>query len=235
MTDSSSYIESHRRLGDYMPLHINAIQGDIQSAMRIINNEPAAIWMPISTEGESMLITAVRSVRRNELVARLLDMLSAEDLADQRDNLGRTALHVAAEVGNLEAAKMLVDHNCDLLIIEDKEKQTPIIYATKTANMEMHVSYWIGPGPGPRPRRRPRKRPGRGPRPWPRPRPGPGPRSRPGPGPRPRPGPGPRSRPGPGPRPRPWPGPGPRPRPGPGPRPRPGPGPRPRPGPRPKD
>ncbi|KAL7252706.1 hypothetical protein ACSBR1_007300 [Camellia fascicularis] len=83
-----------------------------------------------------MLITAVRSVRRNELVKYLLSKLSTKDLA-QRDNLGRTALHEAAEVGNLEAAKMLVKHNSNLPNIEDENGRTPLLYAAKTGNREM--------------------------------------------------------------------------------------------------
>ncbi|KAI8032949.1 Ankyrin repeat-containing protein ITN1 [Camellia lanceoleosa] len=83
-----------------------------------------------------MLITAVRSVQRNKLVAYLLGKLSSEDLA-QRDNLGRTALHEAADVGNLEAAKMLVKQNSSLPYIEDENGQTPLLYAAKTGNREM--------------------------------------------------------------------------------------------------
>ncbi|KAD6455070.1 hypothetical protein E3N88_09776 [Mikania micrantha] len=43
-----------------------------------------------------------------------------------RNSEGSTLLHVAAIVGNTEAAKMLVERNPDLLYAKDNESQTPL-------------------------------------------------------------------------------------------------------------
>ncbi|KAL7228496.1 hypothetical protein ACSBR2_007255 [Camellia fascicularis] len=62
-----------------------------------------------------VLIVAVKSKKRNNFVKKLVNRMSPEDLA-QGDRDKRTALHWAVVVGNMEAAKLLVEKNRYLLV-----------------------------------------------------------------------------------------------------------------------
>ncbi|KAI8002232.1 hypothetical protein LOK49_LG08G00056 [Camellia lanceoleosa] len=83
-----------------------------ERAEEFIKQEPNNIAMRAAIRDNSkiVLIVAVKSKQRNYFVKKLVNRMSPEDLA-QGDREKRIALHRAAAVGNIEAAKLLVEKN----------------------------------------------------------------------------------------------------------------------------
>ncbi|KAF5959072.1 hypothetical protein HYC85_000281 [Camellia sinensis] len=96
----------------YVRLYKATIKGDWERAEEFMKQEPDNLAMraAIRDNSETVLIVAVKSKQRNNFVKKLVNRMSPEDLA-QGDRDKRTALHRAAAVGNIEAAKLLVEKN----------------------------------------------------------------------------------------------------------------------------
>lgn len=101
----------------YLALQKAAINGDQNKAMEIIEDYPNAVRSHITFYLETSLHLAITSsspAGRDPFVRRLLEKMTPQDLERLVDRRGCKALHYAAEVGNLEGAKMLVNKNPDL-------------------------------------------------------------------------------------------------------------------------
>ncbi|XP_022752204.1 uncharacterized protein LOC111300879 [Durio zibethinus] len=103
--------------GLYLPeLYKAVVKGDWESATTFFHCHSADMDNPrISKQLKTALHLAVGTGRSNHFVQKTLDCMQPSDLALQDDN-GETALTIAATVGNLEAAKLLVNKNPDLPI-----------------------------------------------------------------------------------------------------------------------
>lgn len=135
-----------------------AIKGDWNKAREFIEHEPDAVRKQITPNfGETPLHLAISSslatLGRNHgfvaeqkknlcFVRELLKKMTPLDVK-QEDYHGATALHYAAQVGNMRGAKMLVEKNSDLPNAEDKWKDTPLHDAAKYGQREM-VLYLMG-------------------------------------------------------------------------------------------
>jgi ankyrin repeat protein len=71
-------------------------------------------------------------------------MVEIDEQADLKlkTNYGFTALHTAAQVGNVSIAKQLVEKNDELPSITDNEGDTPLIVAAYVGHKDM-VSYLL--------------------------------------------------------------------------------------------
>ncbi|KAG5563327.1 hypothetical protein RHGRI_005917 [Rhododendron griersonianum] len=98
--------ETEKKKRRYLPLRIAAIEGDWDTTSKIIESEPDIVRAAIMPYSDTALSLAVKSSRRNHFVEKILKKMSPED-AGLADQWGRTALHRAAGVGNVEAAKLL--------------------------------------------------------------------------------------------------------------------------------
>ncbi|XP_058199856.1 uncharacterized protein LOC131314926 isoform X2 [Rhododendron vialii] len=133
--------EETEKLRSYLPLRIAAIEGDWDSTSKIIESEPDIVRAAITPYSETALFLAVKSSRRNHFVEMILTKMSSED-AGLVNQWGMTALHRAASVGNVEAAKLLVNKNPNLPNVLDKYGDAPLNYAASTGSRESVVYLW---------------------------------------------------------------------------------------------
>ncbi|KAK3038022.1 hypothetical protein RJ639_029973 [Escallonia herrerae] len=125
-----------KNISQYLPLHKAALAGDWETASTIIEKEPDAVRAIITGFEETALIVAVRSKKRNAFVKNLLEKMLLPDVA-LAEKAGSTALHIAALVGNIEAAEMLVGKDPKLPNVGDINKALPIHRAALYGRREM--------------------------------------------------------------------------------------------------
>ncbi|KAF5952106.1 hypothetical protein HYC85_010050 [Camellia sinensis] len=142
-TAKAMWIALDKIFGHYVGLYKATIKGDWERAEEYIKQEPDNIAMraAIRDNSETVLIVAVKSKHRNNFVKKLVNRMSPEDLA-HGDRDERTALHRAAAVGNLEAAKLLVEKNRYLPNVETVQKRIPLYFAATHRKKEM-VTYLL--------------------------------------------------------------------------------------------
>ncbi|XP_021727660.1 uncharacterized protein LOC110694800 [Chenopodium quinoa] len=95
-------------LGGYLPLYKAVVRGDWNEARKFLDEDPEALIAKITIASETALHIAVGTGKDLEFVEKLIRRMSPEDLA-LTDQNGETALSVAAVVGNIRAAKLLVN------------------------------------------------------------------------------------------------------------------------------
>ncbi|KAK2995484.1 hypothetical protein RJ640_016840, partial [Escallonia rubra] len=120
---------------DYITI---AEEGDGKSISRYVPLHKAALAVraKITADGETALVVAVQSKKRNAFVKKLLEKMLLPDVALTENN-GATALHFAAMTGNIEAAKLLVKKDPKLPNVEDFNKALPINRAAIFGRREM--------------------------------------------------------------------------------------------------
>ncbi|XP_074278822.1 uncharacterized protein LOC141602439 [Silene latifolia] len=106
-------------LGSYLPLYKAAVDGKWREARSFFDQDPEALTAKITIASETALHIAVGTGKGNDFVEKLVKEMSPEDLA-LTDQHGETAFSVAAVVGNIEAAKILLNKNPDLPNISGK-------------------------------------------------------------------------------------------------------------------
>ncbi|KAG5563329.1 hypothetical protein RHGRI_005919 [Rhododendron griersonianum] len=139
--DKDTHEETEKKLSRYLPLRIAAIEGDWDTASKIIESEPETVRAAITPYLETALFLAVKSPRRNHFVKKISKKMSPED-AGLANLAGMTALHRAASVGNVEAAKLLVNKNQNLPNVLDESGDAPLNYAARTGSRESVVYLW---------------------------------------------------------------------------------------------
>ena len=91
----------------------------------------------ITNNGNTALHVAVGATRKSELLQKLLELTPKNtQLLDLRNSDGSTLLHVAAIVGNTQAADILVGRNPELLFAKDNEGHTPLAIALSNMHTE---------------------------------------------------------------------------------------------------
>ncbi|KAK3023653.1 hypothetical protein RJ639_043179 [Escallonia herrerae] len=133
--------EAGKNLSHYLPLHRAALKGDWESANNFIEKEPDSVRAIITGYLETALMVAVRSGQRKHFLKKLLQLMLPADLT-VADRLGITALHIAAGVGNVEVAKLLVQKNPDTPDVPDIGKSKPLLIAALHGRRNM-FSYLI--------------------------------------------------------------------------------------------
>ncbi|KAI3809255.1 hypothetical protein L1987_25226 [Smallanthus sonchifolius] len=109
----------------YLPLYKAVVEGNMKSLQEILDKEPTAVRAIITGASETALIVACHKKGNDNLVKKLISMMSPQDLAMQ-NSFGRTALFGAAAVGDVEALEMMVKKNPDLPRICDIDNQLPL-------------------------------------------------------------------------------------------------------------
>ncbi|KAI3495846.1 hypothetical protein L1887_38192 [Cichorium endivia] len=90
-----------------------------------------------SITGNTALHVAVTVTKNPEFLEKMLELTPENtQLSDIRNSDGSTLLHVAAIIGNTEAARILVARNRDLLLAKDNEGQTPLAIALSNMHTE---------------------------------------------------------------------------------------------------
>ncbi|KAK3038015.1 hypothetical protein RJ639_029966 [Escallonia herrerae] len=123
-------------LSQYLPLHKAALAGDWDTTSTIIEKEPDAVRAIVTGFKETALMVAVRAKKRNAFVKKLLEKMLLPDVA-LTEMTGSTALHIAAVVGNIEAARLLVEKDPKLPKVRDGYKTLPIHRAADYGRREL--------------------------------------------------------------------------------------------------
>lgn len=96
-----------------LSLYKAALRGQLKKVRDFIDHDPEALTKKITSALETALHIAVGTGKEIIFVENLVRRMSPEELA-LTDQNGETALAVAAMVGNIEAAQLLVNRNSDL-------------------------------------------------------------------------------------------------------------------------
>ncbi|XP_026419359.1 uncharacterized protein LOC113315270 isoform X2 [Papaver somniferum] len=130
-------VEIHDQDGQEQPTTVmevkSAANGDWETAREFLNLYPAALTEPITVYGETALhIAAYES--QVTFVQEIVNVMPEESLALQGNRRGFTALHIAAKVGDVRTAALMVRRNRNLTQIRDKKGRVPLQIAAKHAS-----------------------------------------------------------------------------------------------------
>ncbi|KAM0006823.1 putative ankyrin repeat-containing domain-containing protein [Helianthus debilis subsp. tardiflorus] len=116
-------------------LYEAAVEGWWWKAKYILRIDKSAATVAINENADTILHVAVE-MGQNYFVEKLLEFLKDGKDIETQNSKGRTALHIAAMVGNTHAAQLLVQKRKELLVILDSKEESPldIAYANKKIN-----------------------------------------------------------------------------------------------------
>ncbi|XP_023736007.1 uncharacterized protein LOC111883909 [Lactuca sativa] len=122
--------------GDLHSLYNNIQRGYWDWVEYTLNGGRVTVIDKITNNGNTALHVAVGTSKKREFLEILLEKIPENtQLTDVTNSDGSTLLHVAAIIGNTEAAKILVARNPELLA-EDNEGQTPLALALSNMHTE---------------------------------------------------------------------------------------------------
>ncbi|KAK1418418.1 hypothetical protein QVD17_27562 [Tagetes erecta] len=116
-------------------LHKATIIGDWLHIGEILKKHKSLATEAISDDGNTVLHIAV-GLGHNVLLKKLFPFINAEQLLQKRHSDGSTALHIAAIVGNKQAAELLVKKNSRLLQIQDNKGEVPLYKAYENMHLD---------------------------------------------------------------------------------------------------
>ncbi|KAL0387850.1 UNVERIFIED_CONTAM: hypothetical protein Sradi_2666800 [Sesamum radiatum] len=138
-TDQQS--TGRKDLKEYLPLHTAALKGNWEAAKTIFDKDPEAKTARIDLMEATALHTAIRVGKAIPFVEKLIASMPNDSLTG-KDRNGDTALNVAAAVGNIAAATILVQKKQDLLYIQNSVGNFPVQIAALYAQRDM-LEYFI--------------------------------------------------------------------------------------------
>ncbi|KAL6315199.1 hypothetical protein AAG906_037431 [Vitis piasezkii] len=121
----------------YLELYKAVLNGDWESASKLLKDDPRSFSAPIGTDDSRMLHIAVElGEARMGFVEKLVEFMPSEALA-LRDSDGATALFNAARAGNIKAVKLLVNKNPSLPNICQRDNFAPLHSAVRYGHKEL--------------------------------------------------------------------------------------------------
>ena len=112
-----------------------ATEGCWREAVYILLKDKQAATKAINDDGNTMLHKAVEKWQ-NYFVKKLLEFIENDRAIEKQNSDGRTALHIAAIVGNTPAAKLLVEKRKELLGLADHNALVPLLSAYYNRNFD---------------------------------------------------------------------------------------------------
>lgn len=109
----------------YLPLYKAALKGDWESAKSFFDKDKDAVTAKIGKQSRTALHIAVGTGESIHFVQHLVNLMPIEALA-LGDVDGNTALHIAALVGNTEAAIIMLEKNPALIHIRHYGGRLPV-------------------------------------------------------------------------------------------------------------
>ncbi|XP_042752260.1 ankyrin repeat-containing protein NPR4 isoform X2 [Lactuca sativa] len=123
--------------GALQNLYHSTRKGDWDRVERILREGRVTVIDKITNNGNTALHVAVGTSKKREFLEKLLEMIPENtQLLDVRNSDGSTPLHVAAIIGNTEAADILVARNHESLFAKDNKGQTPLALALSNMHTE---------------------------------------------------------------------------------------------------
>ncbi|XP_076895747.1 uncharacterized protein LOC143548472 [Bidens hawaiensis] len=123
-----------KEVDHYIPL-CRAIQmGDWEKAKEFLDEDKRALTVKININGYRTLHVAIGNPGNIWLLENLLELIDPDLLPTQVCNLQRNALHLAAILDNIDAARTLVEKNPHLLFCEDYQQHLPVQNAVNNSH-----------------------------------------------------------------------------------------------------
>lgn len=122
-----------------IPLYEAALKGDWKAAKAILDEQNDRVRFAITENHETLLHIAASAKSTKavkEFVKNLVDFMGKDDL-ELQNKTGDTALNSAAQAGNLEIAKIMLEKNPGLIDIPNKKTLMPLYIAALFAHPEM--------------------------------------------------------------------------------------------------
>ncbi|MFS7916579.1 putative ankyrin repeat-containing domain-containing protein [Helianthus anomalus] len=134
--------EAEERAKVHQSLYEATLSQSFGKTYSILKDGKVKVTDKITINGNTALHVAVGTTKNMEFIDYMLT-LGADDnpRLDMQNSEGSTLLHVAAIVGNLDAAKILVEKNHDLLFAKDKDGHTPL--AKALSNMHTDTCLYL--------------------------------------------------------------------------------------------
>ncbi|KAK6152029.1 hypothetical protein DH2020_014664 [Rehmannia glutinosa] len=136
VTTTNEQNTREKDLKEYLSLHRAAVQGNWEVAKRIFDDDPNAMTASISLIKATVLHTVVGTGKSIPFVEKLVAAMPQQSLS-AFDDIGSTALTVAAAVGNLAAASILVNRMPVLVYVPNSFGNFPIQIAALYAQRDM--------------------------------------------------------------------------------------------------
>ncbi|PWA76617.1 Ankyrin repeat-containing protein [Artemisia annua] len=121
-------------------LHDATIEGHWWKIKSILKNNKGAAKLVMNDDGDTLLHLAVRR-GKNNFIKELLNFIGDGEI-ENRNSEGHTALHIAAIVGNKDAAELLVEKRKELLEIKDLKLNIPVRSAYVSNQVNAFVYLW---------------------------------------------------------------------------------------------
>ena len=126
---------------DCLELYKAVLNGDWESASKLLADDPNSFSAPIGTDDSGILHIAVElGEARMGFVEKLVEFMRSEDPSEAlalRDSDGVTALFNAARAGNIKAVKLLVKNNPSLPNICNHGYLVPLHSALRYGHKEL--------------------------------------------------------------------------------------------------
>ncbi|XP_076907283.1 uncharacterized protein LOC143563675 [Bidens hawaiensis] len=139
--------EADERAKVHQSLYEAALSQSFETVRSILRDGKVSVTDKIAINGNTVLHLVVGITKGWYILEKMLEMVpEGSTLLGMRNSEGSTLLHVAAIVGNTQAAKILVRKNQDLLYAKDNEGQTPLARALSNMHTETYL-YLLDPTP----------------------------------------------------------------------------------------
>ncbi|KAL8239958.1 hypothetical protein R6Q59_016525 [Mikania micrantha] len=145
LSHQGTYGHSEKEAGkskSFDKLHAAILKQDALVVSHILNERIVTLRDKMTINGNTALHVAVGTTNNNrEFLDNMFDLAKKHDQPslDMLNSEGSNLLHVAAIVGNTEAAKILVKRNKGLLYEKDNEGQTPVNRALSNMHSDTFI------------------------------------------------------------------------------------------------
>ncbi|CAH1436293.1 unnamed protein product [Lactuca virosa] len=130
-------LRDQQRAEDHKLLYKATLGGEWSDVQKVLREREVTVLNKITNNGNTALHVAVGTSKKPWFLQKLLGVIPENtQLLDVRNSDGSTLLHVAAIVGNTEAADILLGRNLDLLLAKDNEGHTPLAIALSNMHTE---------------------------------------------------------------------------------------------------
>ncbi|KAI3950976.1 hypothetical protein MKW98_026430 [Papaver atlanticum] len=110
-------------------------EGDCQETIAFLNNNPETLEQGVTRNSNTVLHVAIYKKREITLIEEIVKLMSPELLEYRGGEYDFTALHYAAQYGNIEAVVLLVNKNPKLPRLLDKRGFTPLDLALRNVSI----------------------------------------------------------------------------------------------------
>ncbi len=144
LSSSSTFSETFRDLAPYLKEHPEDMVVVVEQLQRVpFDLLDATILQTLDERGRNLFMNLIECGTVKSILHNQLRILGSLYDVNARDNKGQTALMLAAQHGDLETVKFLLENAPVSVLIEDKAGKTVFTYARGNALMEDYLSKYL--------------------------------------------------------------------------------------------